>query len=106
MGAAGDGRGGRDAHRTTYPRGHGRRPTVVHGAALPEPLRRRNELPRPLRIPTRPLAPEEHGDDHPFMSHHHQIDRTRDENNTVYRRAHRPGRQDARVCRLQYADRV
>ena len=65
--------GGRRAHRAPYPRGYGRRATVVHGAALPEPLRGRHELPRTLRIPAHPVAPEEHGDDRPFMRPHRTV---------------------------------
>lgn len=49
-GEAGDGDGRSRAHRAPHPRRYGRRPALVHGAPLPQPLHRRHEFPRQVRI--------------------------------------------------------
>ena len=50
QGPAGHGGGRRQASRAAHPRRHGRRTPLVHGAAVSEPLHRRHELPRQVRI--------------------------------------------------------
>ena len=50
QGAAGHGDGRGEAPRAADPRRHGRRAALVHGAAVPEPLHRRHELPRQVRV--------------------------------------------------------
>ena len=46
----GDGDGRREAPRAAHPRRHRRRTPLVHGPAVPQPLHRRHELPRQVRI--------------------------------------------------------
>ena len=50
QGPPGDGAGRRETPRQAHPRRYGRRTPLVHGAALPEPLYRRHELPRQIRV--------------------------------------------------------
>ena len=50
QGAQSHGNGRREPDRTPHTRRYGRRTPVVHGAALPQPLHGRHELPRQIRI--------------------------------------------------------
>ncbi len=50
QGSESDGNGRRETPRAAHSRRHGRRAPLVHGPAVPQPLHRRHEFPRQVRI--------------------------------------------------------